>query len=89
MADTGLAAAPLMPSARVLLGGRQGSCRGAAVVPGKALAGGLVDFLGKDLAEDHHLLVLIRSCVFMIFTKICMPPRSCHPSLGPNAVDSV
>ena len=30
-----------------------------AVVPGKDLAGGLVDFLGKDLAEDRRLLVLI------------------------------
>ena len=29
-----------------LAGARQGSCRGVAVVPGKALAGGLVDFLG-------------------------------------------
>ena len=38
---------------------RQGSCRGIAVVPGKDLAGGLVDFLGKDLAEDRRLLVLI------------------------------
>ena len=31
----------------------------AAVVPGKDLAGGVVDFLGKDLAKDHRLLVLI------------------------------
>ena len=30
-----------------------------AVVPGKDLAGGLVDFLGKDLAEDRRLLILI------------------------------
>ncbi|KRX71732.1 hypothetical protein T12_7033, partial [Trichinella patagoniensis] len=30
-----------------------------AVVPGKGLAGGLVAFLGKDLAEDRRLLILI------------------------------
>mgnify|MGYP006951652130 FL=1 len=59
MAGAGLAVAPLMPSARVLPGARQGSCRGVAVVPGKALAGGLVDLLGKDPAEGRRLLVLI------------------------------
>ena len=46
MVDAGLAVALLTPSARALPGARQGSCRGVAVVPGKALAGGLVDFLG-------------------------------------------
>ena len=30
-----------------------------AVVPGKGLAGGLVAFLAKDLAEDRRLLILI------------------------------
>ena len=30
-----------------------------AVVPGKGLAGGLVAFLGKDLAKDRRLLILI------------------------------
>ena len=30
-----------------------------AVVPGKGLAGGLVVFLGEDLAEDRRLLILI------------------------------
>ena len=30
-----------------------------AVVPSKGLAGGLVTFLGKDLAEDRRLLILI------------------------------
>ena len=30
-----------------------------AVVPGKGLAGGLVAFLGKDLAEDRRLLILV------------------------------
>ena len=59
MVHAGLAVAPLMPSARALPGARQGSCRGVAVVPGKALAGGLVDLLGKDPAEGRHLLVLI------------------------------
>ena len=29
------------------------------VVPSKGLAGGLVAFLGKDLAEDRRLLILI------------------------------
>ena len=59
MAGAGLAVALLMPSARVLPGARQGSCRGTAVVPGKALARGLVDLLGKDPAEGRRLLVLI------------------------------
>ena len=34
---------------------------GCAVVPGKDLAGGLVVFLGKNLAEGRHLLILISS----------------------------
>ena len=34
-------------------------CCGVAVVPGKALAGGLVDSLGWDPAEGRRLLVLI------------------------------
>ena len=59
MAGAGLAVAPLMPSARVLPGPRQGSCRGVVVVPGKDLAGDLVGFLGKDLAEVCRLLILI------------------------------
>ena len=54
MAGVGLAVALLMSPARGLVGGparvlpgaRQGSCRDVAVVPGKVLAGGLVDFLG-------------------------------------------
>ena len=46
LVDGGLAVAPLMSSTRALPGARQGSCRGIAVVPGKALAGGLVDPLG-------------------------------------------
>ena len=58
LADVGLAAAPLVSSARVLPGPRQGSCRGVVVVPGKGLAGGLVGILGKDLVEDLRLLVI-------------------------------
>ena len=42
--------------ARALPGPRQGCCRGPAVIPGKALAGGLVFLLGWDPAKDHHLL---------------------------------
>ena len=58
MGDVGLAAAPLISSARVLPGPRQESFHGVVVVPGKDLAGGLVDFLGKALAEERCLLVL-------------------------------
>ena len=36
---------------RVLPRARPGSCRGTVVVPGKDLAGGLVGFLGNDLAN--------------------------------------
>ena len=49
--DVGLAVAPQVSSAMALLRPRQGSCRGIAVVPSKDLAGGLVDFLGEDLAR--------------------------------------
>ena len=59
LADMGLAMASQVSSARALSGPRQGYCRGIMVVPAKDLAGGLVDFLGKDLAEDRRLLVLI------------------------------
>ena len=59
MVDAGLAVAPLTPLERPLSGARKGSCRGVAVVPDKALAGGLVDLLGKDPAEGRRLLVLI------------------------------
>ena len=67
LAGAGLAVAPLTPSVRALPGGpaRVLSCGPArvlpwrAVVPGKGLAGGLVAFLGKDLAEDRRLLILI------------------------------
>ena len=59
MAGAGLAMALLAFSARALPRDRQGSCRGIAVVPGKALSGGLVDLLSKDPTEGRRLLVLI------------------------------
>ena len=59
LADAGLVVASQVPLARVLPGPWQGSCCGIAVVPGKDLAEGLMDFLGKDLADDRRLLVLI------------------------------
>ena len=59
MADVGPAAALLMSLARILPGPRQGSCHGVVVVPGMDLAWGLVVFLGKDLAEDRYLLIII------------------------------
>ena len=59
LAGVGPAMALRMSLARGLPGPRQGSCRGVAVVPGKDLAGVLVDFLGKDLVEGRRLLVLI------------------------------
>ena len=62
-----LAVALLTPLARVSLGGPTRVLPGGptrvllwrTVVPGKDLAGGLVSLLGKDLAEDHCLLILI------------------------------
>ena len=59
LAGVGLAVAPRMPSARALLGPRQGSCHGVMVVPGKDLARGLVGFLGEELAEVRRLLIII------------------------------
>ena len=58
---------PLTPLARALPGGPArvlpcGPARGLpwrVVIPGKDLAGGLVAFLGKDLAEDRRLLILV------------------------------
>ena len=55
----GLAVAPLASLARALPGGPARVLPWRAVVPGKDLAGGLVAFLGKDLAEDSCLLILI------------------------------
>ena len=59
LVSAGLAVAPLMPLARVLPGGPSRVLPWRAVVPGKDLAGGLVVPLGKDLAEDRCLLILI------------------------------
>ena len=61
LSDAGLAVAPLASLARALPGGPARVLPWRAVVPSKDLAGGLVAFLGKDLAEDHRLLILIRS----------------------------
>ena len=44
---------------RALPGGPARVLPWRAIVPGKDLAGGLVAFLGKDLAEDFRLLILI------------------------------
>ena len=67
LVGAGLAVALLSPLARVLSGGPARVLPGGptrvlpwrAVVPGKGHAGGLVAFLGKDLAEDRRLLILI------------------------------
>ena len=58
-----------------------------AVIPGKALAGGLVVFLGWDPAKDCRLLSVY--LILNVFTNICMPPRRCLPNPCPlGAVDS-
>ena len=49
LVDVGLAVALPASLARAL--------PGCVVVPGKDLVGGLVAFLGKDLVENHHLLI--------------------------------
>ena len=59
LVGAGLVAALLSPLARVLSGGPARVLPRCTVVPGKDLAGGLVAFLGKDLAEDRRLLILI------------------------------
>ena len=59
LVGAGLAVAPLSPLARVLLGGPARVLPWRDVVPGKDLAWGLVALLGKDLAEDRRLLILI------------------------------
>ena len=51
LVGAGLAVAPLASLVRALAG--------RVVIPGKDLAEGLVAFLGKDLAEDRRLLILI------------------------------
>ena len=59
LAGAGLAVALLASSVRALPGGPARVLPWRAVVPGKDLAGGLVAFLGTDLAENHRLLILI------------------------------
>ena len=59
LVGAGLAVAPLTPLARALPGGPARVLPWCAIVPGKGLAGGLVTFLGKELAEDRRLLILI------------------------------
>ena len=59
LVGAGLAVALLASSVRALPGGPARVLPWRADVPGKDLAGGLVAFLGKDLAEDRRLLILI------------------------------
>ena len=59
LVGAGLAVALLASLVRALPGGPARVLPWRAVVPGKNLAGGLVAFLGKDLAEDRRLLILI------------------------------
>ena len=59
LVGAGLAMALLASLVRALPGGPARVLPWRAVVPGKDLAGGLVDLLGKDLAEDRCLLILI------------------------------
>ena len=59
MVGAGLAVALLASLVRALPSAPARVLPWHAVVPGKGLAGGLVAFLGKDLAEDRRLLILI------------------------------
>ena len=59
LSGAGLAVALLASLARALLGGPARVLLWCAVIPGKDLAGGLVAFLGRDLAENRRLLILI------------------------------
>ena len=59
LVGVGLAVALLASLVRALPGGPARVLPWHAVIPGKNLAGGLVAFLGKDLAEDRRLLILI------------------------------
>ena len=58
LVGAGLAVALLASLVRALSGSPARVLPWRAVVPGKDLAGGLVAFLGKDLAEDRRLLIL-------------------------------
>ena len=59
LVGAGLVVALLASSVRALPGDPARVLPWRAVVPGKGLAGGLVAFLSKDLAEDRRLLILI------------------------------
>ena len=59
----------------------KGLAEAPAVIPGKALAGGLVVFLGWDPAKGCRLLSAY--LILNVFTKICMPPRGCLPNPCP------
>ena len=59
LVGVGLAVALLASLVRALPGGPARVLPWRAVVPGKGLAGGLVAFLGRDLAENRRLLILI------------------------------
>ena len=59
LTSVGLAVALLASLVRALPGGPTRVLSWRAVVSGKDLAGGLVALLGKDLAEDRCLLILI------------------------------
>ena len=59
MVGAGLAVALLASLVRALPGGPARVLPWRAVIPGTGLAGGLVAFLGKDLAEDLLPLILI------------------------------
>ena len=57
LVGVGLAVALLACLVRASSGGLARVSPWRVVVPGKDLAGGLVAFLGKDLAEDRRLLI--------------------------------
>ena len=57
LVDVGLAVALPASLARALPGSPARVSLWRIVVPGKNLAGGLVAFLGKDLAENHRHLI--------------------------------
>ena len=57
LVDVGLAVALPASLATALPGGPARVSPWRVVVPGKNVAGGLVAFLGKDLAEDRRLLI--------------------------------
>ena len=59
LVGAGLVVALLASSVRALLGGPARVLPWRAVVPSKGLAGCLLAFLGKDLAKDRRLLILI------------------------------